>query len=86
MFLIHIPNGKRIWFWYKTAPAAEANYLRIRRQYKNSAYSQQSGPISNIVLTDLILNFIMVLNLKKIKKFKKNYEVTVQAEQLYEKI
>ena len=54
--LLRIPNGKRIWFWYKTAPPAaapaDANYLRIRKQSKNSAYSQQSRPISNIVLTD----------------------------------
>ena len=36
---LSIPNGKRISFWYKTAPAADANYLRIRKQSKNSAYS-----------------------------------------------
>ena len=41
LLLLRIPNGKRIWFWYKTAPAApapaDANYLRIRKQSKNSA-------------------------------------------------
>ena len=38
--------------------------------YKNSAYNQQSGPISHIVWTDLILIFIsaMVLNFKNLKK------------------
>ena len=34
------------------AEAADANYLRICKQYKNSAYNQQSGPISHIVWTD----------------------------------
>ena len=48
-YLLHIPNRKRIWFWYKTAPAADASELRIRKQYQNSAYSQQ---ISHIVWTD----------------------------------
>ena len=45
---------EELWFWYKTAPApaADASELRNRRQYKNSAYSQQSGPISHIVWTD----------------------------------
>ena len=70
--LLRIPNGKRIWFWYKTAPAAaavvaaDANYLRICKQYKNSSNSQQSGPISHIVWSDEILIFIsvMVLNLE----------------------
>ena len=54
LFLLRIPNGKRKWFWYKTAPApaADANELRIRKQYQNSSYSPQSGPISNIVWTD----------------------------------
>ena len=43
-----------IWFWYEMAQAAptEANYPRIRKQSKNSAYSQQSRPISHIVWTD----------------------------------
>ena len=63
--LLRIPNRKRIWFWYKTAPAtataAGPNYLRISKQSKNSAYSQQSGPISNIVWTELILIFISVM-------------------------
>ena len=56
ILLLRIPNGKRIWFWYKTAaapaPAADANYLRICKQYKNSSYSQQSGSISHIVWSD----------------------------------
>ena len=43
---------KRIWFWYITAPAADASKLRIRNQSKNSEYSQQSGPILHIVWTD----------------------------------
>ena len=30
----------------------DANYLRIRKQYKSSAYNQQSRPISHIVWTD----------------------------------
>ena len=66
MLIMHSHKGKSIWFWYKTAPAADANYLRIRKQSKNSAYSQQSGPISQIVWTDsiLIFNSVMVLNLK----------------------
>ena len=34
------------------AEAADANYLRIGKQYKNSAYNQQSRPISHIVWTD----------------------------------
>ena len=52
--LLRIPNGKRIWFWYDTAEveAADANYFRICKQYKNYAYYQQSGPISQIVWTD----------------------------------
>ena len=33
LILLHIPNGKRIWFWYKTVPAADASELRIRKQY-----------------------------------------------------
>ena len=43
-----------IWFWLETEAAeADANYIRIRKQSKSSAYSQQSGPIShnNIVWT-----------------------------------
>ena len=48
----------RIKFWYETAlepvPVANANYLKISRQYKNSAYGQQSLTISHIVLTDSI--------------------------------
>ena len=68
--ILRIPNGKRIWFLYETAPAAQtdvdASCLRIRQQYKNSAYSQQRGPISHIVWTDIFLIFIsiMVLNFK----------------------
>ena len=51
--LLRIPNGKRIWFWYETAPApVDASELKNRKQSKNSAYSQQSGPISHIVCTD----------------------------------
>ena len=54
MLALRIPNGKRIWFWYETVPAqaVDASELRIRKQYKNSAYSQQSGHISHIVGTD----------------------------------
>ena len=37
--------------WYEMAPA-DASKLRIRKEYKNSTYSQQSGPISHIVWTD----------------------------------
>ena len=37
-----------------------ASELRIRKQSKNSAYSQQSGPISHIVWTVSILIFIRV--------------------------
>ena len=39
--LLCIPNGKRIWFWYETAPA-DASKLRIRKQ----------SHISHIVWTD----------------------------------
>ena len=51
-YLLRIPNGKRIWFWYETALAADASYLRIRKQYQNSVKSQQSGPMSHIVWTN----------------------------------
>ena len=53
--LLRIPNGKHIWFWYETAALAapaDANYLRIREQSKNSAYCLQSGPISHIIWTE----------------------------------
>ena len=52
--LLHIPNGKRIWSWYERAPttASDASKLRIRKQSKNSGYSQENGPISHIVWTD----------------------------------
>ena len=49
--LLRIPNAKRIWFWYETAPA-NASELSICKQCKNSAYSQLSRPISHIVWTD----------------------------------
>ena len=49
------------------AEAPDANYLRIRKQYTNSASNQQSGPFSHIVWTDSIFISVMVLNLK-IKK------------------
>ena len=48
------PTGSVYGFWYETAPAAPADTseLRNRKQSKNSALSQQSGPISHIVWTD----------------------------------
>ena len=64
------------------AAAADASELRNRKQYKNSAYSQQSRPISHIVWTDKILIFISVnvLNLKNLK----NLVTTVQDKRLKE--
>ena len=34
------------------AEAADTNYLKILKRYKNSAYNQQSWPISHIIWTD----------------------------------
>ena len=48
---LRIPNGKRIWFWYETAPS-DASELRNRKQSQNYSYSQQSGPILHIIWTD----------------------------------
>ena len=50
---------------------SDANYLKIYTQSKNSAYSQQSGLFSHIVLTDSNLTFIssMVLNFIKKKSY-----------------
>ena len=39
------------------SPAADTSELRIRKQYQNSEYSQQSGPISHIVWSQDGLNF-----------------------------
>ena len=50
--LLRIPNGKRIWFWYKMAAPADASELSFRKQCKNSTYSQLSRPISHIVWPD----------------------------------
>ena len=62
---LKIQGFKDIQGWYKTCvithsqgerqrrtPAADASEFRNRKQYKNSAYSQQSRRISHIVWTD----------------------------------
>ena len=50
-FYYAFPTGSVYGFGIKRqpAPAADANYLRICKQYKNSSYTQQSGSISHIV-------------------------------------
>ena len=80
LLLLRIPNRKRIWFWYETVPAANANYLRIRKQYKNSAYNQQLFHILFGLFQFLFVISVMVLNLK----VKKNLVTTVQNKLLYE--
>ena len=62
---------------------AEASKLRIHKQYKNSAYSQQSGPISNIVWTDFKFHQYYGF---KFKSLKQNLVTMVQVERLYETI
>ena len=48
---------------------ADANHFKICKQYKNSAYSQQSRRISNtvvlIIISGMVLKFKTNLNFKK---------------------
>lgn len=63
-----IPNGKpnSDMVFLMNGAGGSASVLRILKQCKSFAYTQQSGPILHTIWTDSILIFstIMVLNFK----------------------
>ena len=66
-FLLPIPNGKRIWFWYETAPA-NASYLRISASnLKILHIVHKAGPF-HILLWTIIFHFHQGYGLKSFKQ------------------